>query len=45
MGTRPTKRVTGYTSDERLDHVKQEEVDKLLRQFSDVFWKPGDRLP
>ena len=45
METRPTKRVAGYTSDERLDHEKQEEVDKLLREFSDLFWKSGDRLP
>ena len=45
MKTRPTGRVTGYKSDERLDNEKQKEVDKLLTEFSDVFWKPGDRLP
>jgi hypothetical protein len=45
MKTKPTDRVTGYKGDERLDSRKQEEVDKLLTEFSDVFWKPGDRLP
>ena len=41
MKTKPTDRVTGYKGDERLDSRKQEEVDKLLTEFSDVFWKPG----
>ena len=45
METRPTKRVAVYTSDGRLDNEKQEEVDKLPRKFSDMYWKPGDRLP
>ena len=45
MKTRPTERVTGYKSDERLDNEKQKEVDKRLTEFLDVFWKPGDRLP
>ena len=45
MKTKPPERVTGYTSDERLDQEKQEEIDKLLKEFSDVFWKPEDRLP
>ena len=33
MKTRPTERVTGYKSDERLDTEKQKEVDKLLTEF------------
>ena len=45
MKTKPTERVTGYKSDGRLDTEIQKEADKFLTEFSDVFWKTGDRLP